>query len=259
MHKSAILSLLLLFLSGQCGVIVEAQGYRNQSSVVDRRLSEAETYFQQNDFQMGANRIVEACNILKSSPQSSPGMNYVQIAASKADFIDAKLNASLQRNDYDNSRVLIGAEQNLLTSLTNWDPQNPRWHFQKAKLYQAESKIPMTGNGAMLAQRLGVPLNLHNEVNMQPLQNSIQECEQVLRMGDPTFRDSAMKLKTACETEMQRRTGNMNKVHSDWVRKQRKGLPPPGMQNNSAPPREQYCPKCGGGHDGFVCPYTHGG
>lgn len=247
--------ILLLFCMAFCLPLgVNAQGYRGQSAIAERRLNEAENFFQQNDYQMGANRIVEACHMLRSA-----GGNYVQIASGKVDLIDSKLTASLQRNDFDNARSLLAAEQTLLTPLSNWEPQNPKWHYQKAKLYQAESKIPMTGNGAILAQRLGVPMNLHNEVNMQPLRNSIQECEQVLRMGDAAYSDAAMKLKTACESEIQRRTGNMNKVHSNWARRQPKGVPPPSMYNNAPAPREHYCSKCGGGHDSFICPNTHGG
>lgn len=233
---------------------VEAQaGMNRQSALAERRLAEADSFFQQNDFQMGANRIVEACYLLRSSPGA------IQVAAAKVDFIDAKLSACLQKNDFDNAKTLLGAEQTILTPLTNWEPQNPRWHYQKAKLYQAESRIPMTGNGAILAQRLGVPLNLHNEVNMQPLRNSIQECEQVMQMGDPGLRDAALKLKAACESEIQRRTGNMNKVHADYYRRLKKGVPPPGMYNNTAPPSEHYCSKCGGGHESWICPNTHGG
>lgn len=237
-----------------CHMVVEAQpAMDRQSALAEKRLTEADSFFQHNDFQMGANRIVEACYLLRSSPGA------IQVAASKVDFIDAKLSACLQKNDFDNAKTLLGAEQTILTPLTNWEPQNPRWHYQKAKLYQAESRIPMTGNGAILAQRLGVPMNLHNEVNMQPLRNSIQECEQVMQMGDPGLREAALKLKAACETEMQRRTGNMNKVHSDYYRKLKKGVPPPGMYNNTPPPTEHYCSKCGGGHESWICPNTHGG
>lgn len=227
-----------------------------QSAMAERRLAEAESFFQQNDYQMGANRVVEACHLLRSSRGANSS---VQVATSKVDFIDAKLTASLQRNDFDTARTLLGAEQTILTPLTNWEPQNPRWHYQKAKLFQAESRIPMTGNGAILAQRLGVPMNLHNEVNMQPLRNSIQECEQVMRMGDPSLSEAALKLKAACESEIQRRTGNMNKVHADYYRKLKKGVPPPGMYNNTPPPTEHYCSKCGGGHESWICPNTHGG
>lgn len=259
MRKANNICLLLLITLGQGAPDSAAQGYmNNQGAVAERRLNEAESYFAQNDYQMGANRIVESCYVMKSSPQS--GGNYIQVAASKVDFIDAKLNASLQRKDYDSAKTLLGAEQTLLTPLSNWEPQNPKWHYQKAKLFQIQSQIPMTGNGALLAKSLGVPYNLHNEMDMQPLRNSIQECETVLRMGDPSYRDSAQKLKTACETEIQRRTGNINKVNADWYRRQPRGIAPPGYYSDPPPkPAEHYCGKCGGSHTDWVCPFTHGG
>lgn len=239
---------------------VYAQPNMRQAALIERRLCEADTYYQQNDFEMGTNRIVEACNLLKQAPQSLPGQNYVQIALNKVDFIDAKLNQCLQRNDSETARKLLSAEQHLLTSLSNWDPQNPKWHYQKAKLFHAESRIPMAGVGMAMANRLGVPNNLHNEVNMQPLQNSIQECERVISSSDPTYRDAAMKLKSACQSEIQVRTGKLNKLHADYYRKLPKGVPPPGLRNtDSPPPAEHYCSKCGGGHESWICPFTHGG
>lgn len=235
-----------------------AQSYSHQGAIIERRLNEAESFFQQNDFEMGANRIVEACTMLRSGSQTTSGKTYVQIASSKCEFLDAKLNASMQKSDYDSARKLMGAEQHLLSSLANWEPQNPSWHYQKAKLFQMESRIPMTGAAAVLASRLRVPGNLHNEVNMQPLQSSIQECDAVLGLSDSSYRAAATRLKTDCQNEIQRRTGNINRFQQDYYRKLPKGPAVPSIQNGVSP-SEHYCSKCGGGHESWICPNTHGG
>src|SRR5579883_1163633 len=178
----------------------------NMRQTIERRLSEADSYFQQNDFLMGANRTREACTMLKSAPQSMPEANYVQIASSKAALIDDQLRATLDRKDYEGAKNLAGAEGILLSSLSNWEPQNPKWRYQKAVLAQIKSRLPMTGIGAAMASNLGIKNNLHNELDMRPLQEAIQECDRVLAMGDPSYRDKAAKLKDACQAEMQRRT-----------------------------------------------------
>ncbi|MBX9573472.1 MAG: hypothetical protein K2X77_31515 [Candidatus Obscuribacterales bacterium] len=246
----------LLFLQNTNTALAQANG---QSRLIERRLTEADSFFQQNDFEMGANRVVEACSMLRSSPQSMPGNNYVQIASSKAAFIDGKLNASLQNRDFETAKKLVTAEQNLLTSLSNWQPQNAGWHYQKAKLYHIESGLPMTGVGAAMAKRLGVPNNLHNQVNMQPLQYSIQECEQALNSPDQSFRNAANKLKSTCESEIQRRTGNLQRFSADYNRRLPKGQAQPTVYDPNSQQTEHYCSKCGGGHSSWICPNTHGG
>lgn len=258
MLQRMIPAMLCLLTLWQIVIPAVAQPYMRQT--IERRLSEASSFFQQNDFEMGANRIREACSLLKSAPQSMPEANYVQIASSKADVIDSKLSAVMDKRDYDLAQKLVTAQDILLTSLSNWEPQNPRWHYQKAVLYHIDSMIPMTGAGAAMAMRLGIQNNLQNEVDMRPLQNSIQECEMVLRLADRPYRDRAAKLKSACQAEIQRRTDKLNAAHQQYYRKLPKGMPPPGMNSsNDTPPAEHYCSKCGGAHSSWICPFTHGG
>lgn len=253
-HLLRVLFALLLLLLDS-GV---ASAQSRTDALVERRLIEAETYFQQNDYEMGANRIVEACTLMRSTRQ--PGANFVQIASSKADLIDTKLQASLQKKDYANASKLIEAEKRLLNSLSNWEPQNPKWHYQIAVLYKTESSLPSTGMTEVLAKRLGINSKIPNQFNFQPLQNAIMECDRVLGMADSSFNAAANQLKTACLNEIQNRNGTMKQLNADFYRHQPKGIPPPGMyQHNATPATEHYCSKCGGSHSSWVCPFTHGG
>ncbi len=247
-----------LFTLWQAANPAVAQPYVRQT--IERRLSEANTYFQQNDFQMSANRIREACSLLKSAPQSMPEANYVRIASSQVKLIDGKLAAVLDKHDYDSAKNIATAEDILLTSLSNWEPQNPRWHYKKAVLSYMISRMPMTGAGAAMASRLGIQNNLHNELDMRPLRDSIQQCDRVLALADQSYRDNATNLKNACQAEIQRRTSKINAFNAEYYRKLPKGMPPPGMfAPVYTPPPVHYCPKCGGSHSGWVCPFTHGG
>lgn len=237
---------------------VFAQAYMKQT--IERRLNEANSYFQQNDYEMGANRIREACSLMQSAPQAMPQANYIQVAASKVEFMEGKLAAAMDKRDYDAAKQIAAAEDILLTSLTNWDARNPRWHYQRAVLFQMSSGIPMTGAGAAMASRLGIQNNMHNEINMQPLHNAVQECDAVLGQPDQSYRDKASKLKAACQTEIQRRTNKMNAFSKEYYRKLPKGMPQPGVSGASdTSPAEHYCSKCGGGHSSWICPFTHGG
>lgn len=236
----------------------EASAQSRTDAMAERRLLEAETFFQQNDYEMGASRIVEACTLMRSSQQT--GSNFIQIASSKADLIDTKLKASLAKKDYSSCSKLIEAEKRLLSSLSNWDPQNPKWHYQIAVLYKTESSLPATGMTAALANRLGINSSIPNQFNFQPLQNSIMECDRVLGMANSSYNTAANQLKTSCLNEIQKRNGTMKQLNADFYRHQPKGIPPPGMYpHNDTPATEHYCSKCGGSHSSWVCPFTHGG
>ncbi len=244
---------------GQLAVpaLATPQAYMRQN--IERRLNEANTYFAQNDFEMGASRIREVCSLLKSAPQCMPELNYLKLAAEKALFIDGKLRAALDKHNYDSARVLVRAEDNLLTSLSDWEPQNPRWHYEKAVLFHINSALPMTGAGAAIASRMGIQNNLHNELDMRPLQDAINECDRALGLSDQSYREKATKLKNACNAEIQRRNSKINAFHQEYYRKLPKGMPPPGMSSSAPSSTEHYCSKCGGGHESWICPFTHGG
>jgi hypothetical protein len=219
---------------------------------VQQRLNEAETYFQRNDYEMGANRIREVGYLLQSSPQGMSDLNPVAIASAKAKFLDDKLGVAWSKKDFDQAKSLITAEQALLTCLSNWQPQNPKWHYQNALLYKVASEVPLTGIGGQMAAHLGIQNNLHNEMDMRPLQNSIRECDRVLAMADSTYRQQATLLKNACESEIQQRSNKIQAFNVEYYRKLPKGMPPPGSDKEQF---EMRCGVCGMiGHDTFTCP-----
>lgn len=249
-----LLAILALLQNTQPAALAQSR----TDAMAERRLSEADAYFQQNDYEMGSSRVIEACSLMRSSRQA--GNNYLQIAGARLELIDSKLKASLQKNDFPSASKLINAERTLLTSLSNWDPQNPKWHYQIAVLYKTESTMPATGMTAVLANRMGINSSLPNQFNFQPLQNSIMECDRVLGMADSSYHGAANQLKTSCLNEMQKRNGTMKQLNADYQRHQPKGMPPPGMYNHdNTQQAEHYCSKCGGAHSSWVCPFTHGG
>ncbi len=227
-----------------------AQPYVRQT--VQQRLNEAETYFQRNDYEMGANRIREVGYLLQSSPQVMSEINPIAIASTKAKFLDEKLAVAWNRKDFEQAKSLISAEQTLLTCLANWQPQNPQWRYQNALLYKVAAEIPLTGIGAQMAAHLGIQNNLHNEMDMRPLQSSIRECDRVLGMADPTYRQQATQLKNSCLMEMQRRNGKIQAFNEEYYRKLPKGIPPPSSGTD-----EIVCGVCGQkGHDTGVSPFA---
>jgi len=237
----------------------QAQDYMRQN--LDQKMRAADAAFQRNDYETGANIIREVCYSLKSSQQADA--NPVQIASSKVDLIDSKLQSAIASNDSESARRLIKAEETLLNPLSSFDPQNSRWHYQKALLLEISSGLtaPASGIEAQMAAHLGIQANLPRQLDMQPLRSAMQECDRALAMPDQSYRQQAMDLKAKCQSEMQRRTANINNMNGEYQRKLPKGIPPANLQNSSQfrPAPQSYCPKCGGFHAGGPCPFTHGG
>lgn len=254
-----VILLFLSFAALQFSNQAIAQDFMRQN--IEQRLAEANALFQRNEFEAGASRIREACYTLKSSPQSMPEANPSAIAAMNVEFLNGKLSNAISTNDYSTSKKIVTAEQTLLTALIGWEPQNPKWHYQKALLLESSSQMPATGLEATMASHLGIQANLPGQLDMHPLQNAIQECDRAISMSsDQSYRELAMQLKQKCESEIQRRTTNINAINADYYRKLPKGIPPPGMYNNTpSRPIQSYCPKCGMTHGPGPCPYTHGG
>jgi hypothetical protein len=238
-----------------------ASGPVHAQDYLEQKMRAADAAFQRNDFEGGANLIRELCYSLKSSPTAAA--NPVQIASGKVDLIDGKLQTAIANNDSESARRLIKAEETLLNPLSSFDPQNSRWHYQKALLMQMSAGLtaPSGGLEAQMAAHLGIQANLPRQLDMQPLRNAIQECDRVLSMPDQSYRQQALELKAKCQSEMQRRTSNINNMNAEYQRKLPRGIPPANLQNGSPyrPAMQSYCPKCGGFHASGICPNTHGG
>lgn len=200
---------------------------------IQQRLNEASNYFSQNDFLMGANRVNEACSMLRSSPAAMPESNYIEIASKAADDLDAKLRAARARNDKDSVTKIASGLEPLVNSLSSWDAQNPRWHYLHGVVYQTLYFTKQNGF-------------------INDLQSAIREFDASLAIqGGGSFRAGAMEGKSTCQKELQK----IQSAIAAPVR--RPAAHGAGASSRSSGGGPWYCYSCGREKSGqnFRCPY----
>ena len=116
-----ILSLLIVCLA----VVLPVYAQNPIGDTVNKRIEQGKNFFAQGDFEMGASRIAEACEILKSSPDAMPEITSIELAGGTVDALHSRL-----KRDTGLAAIKIAAaEQKLLNKLVFWDSQNARWHY----------------------------------------------------------------------------------------------------------------------------------
>lgn len=188
---------------------------------IQQRLNEASTYFSQNDFLMGANRINEACSLLKSSPLSMPDASYIAIASKTVDDLDGKIQNAKSSGDNALVTKLVGALEPLATSLSNWDPQNPRWHYERGLVLKTQAGL----------QQYQSPVTL---------QSAIREFDAALALqGGGSVRASAQEMKSNCQKELQKIQAAIN------APSRYRGRSPAGGSSRSSDGGPWFCHSCG--------------
>jgi tetratricopeptide (TPR) repeat protein len=195
------------------------QAIRNR---IQQRLNEASTYFNHGDYYMGVARINEACSILKTAPGAMPDSNYIQIATKTVDDLDAKIKDAKAQGNTDATNKIVSALQQLVTSLTNWEPQNPRWHYERGMVLKTMSA-------------------LRNDQYQGDLSSAIQEFDAALAIsGGGPYRASAQEMRNACQQTLQKRQSEIANFRRKIVRP--KGT---GRSSGGGSGQVYFCGRCG--------------
>lgn len=209
------IALSIVFLCVQSSEAIDRTAER-----IQQRLNEASSYFTQDDYFMGVARIKEACSLLKSSPNSMPE-SYVSIAARKFDEVNQKIIDATARRDVKSATSKITALQSLVTALSNWEPQNSRWHYEQGVLFEKLSAL----------QSYQYPADLLS---------AIKEFDAALAMStNGPYQAKSSKLRAQCQTILDRR----NKEIADLRSRVRVRPSRPTNQNSNS--NLWFCHNCG--------------
>jgi hypothetical protein len=109
------------------------------SAHILKLLNDATTSFNQNNYFQAVSQVNTACGMLRANPAASPQDNYIDIAAQCMDGVNKGIQKAQSQGDVPNATRRIYALQPLVQNLIDWDPTNPRWHYEKGMLWRTLS------------------------------------------------------------------------------------------------------------------------
>ncbi len=131
--------LLVLCLALSCFPSSMAQGPQLKQRV-EQCLAESQQYFGTRKYDAGASRVVEAANIVKSTPQYFPQYSAVSLVSTAVDFLTNESAAAKSNGNEEASTRALSAETGLLRTLRMWEPQNSKWAQMSATAQRASSE-----------------------------------------------------------------------------------------------------------------------
>jgi hypothetical protein len=124
---------------------------------VNQLLDRAAASFKQNNFFQGVSQMREACVLLKQDPAAGD-ISYIDVAAECIKGVEQGIQNMHVSNDLTGMAAVssrVSALQPLLQSCIEWEPANPRWHYESGRLYRLESAALGDRYPTMLRQAIG--------------------------------------------------------------------------------------------------------
>lgn len=215
-------------------------GFAQGDPIADRimqRISESQNYFKQGDYQMGANRVNEACSMLRGRPNAIPGTTSENLATDALQFLEKKANAAKAAGDLRQRGRIIIAEQPILHALVSQDRQNARWHFML---------------GTTFIEQAGGP-SINTAGDRASLQMAIREFDQAISCpGGEQYSAQANQMKADCMKEMQRRVAKGREIMNRGVREMMKYR---GPVDSGGEKTSSWCSTCRHYHGPGECNY----
>lgn len=131
------------------GLPLMAQGSQLKQRV-EQCLAESQQYFGTRKYDAGADRVLEAANIVKSKPRDFPQYSAVSLVSTAVDFLHNESSVARSNGDEDSSTRALSAETGLLRTLRMWEPQNSQWSRMSAAAQRGSSE-ESTGHSTMPA------------------------------------------------------------------------------------------------------------
>ncbi|MFN8611490.1 MAG: hypothetical protein U0931_28345 [Vulcanimicrobiota bacterium] len=204
-------------------VWAQEQGWARRE--IDRDLSEASRSFAAGDYAGGVRQVQQACEILRRNPEARPETNQVKLGATIAEAVNQDLSRSVENRNLALGMNQAFALRPLLDDLRRWDPANPRWDYQEARMWDSMSRLRGDSIGTFL-------------------QSAVQCADRGLGLnqgGD--CRGGLLRIQARCTPLLQK-----------WLRAARRNERP---ANGSPNIQTVYCSLCGGSHPvNFSCPYA---
>ncbi|MBX9572060.1 MAG: hypothetical protein K2X77_24420 [Candidatus Obscuribacterales bacterium] len=207
-------------------------------SRVAQRWQESQQFLSRGDYSMAANRMSEASSLLRSAPNAMPGQTPVSLLRKGLDDFAVLMKAQ-QNNKAQYNKILI-AQEPIINALCMYEPQNPRWFFQRAMVF-------VTRAGGSSAS--GTAGDRHYIVQ------AIRDLDKTLSCpSNAEYVVPAQKLKAMCQTELDRRKALGTEIQRRGARQFAKiyGMPGGSSQNDFGP---TLCTICGQSHRSGECTY----
>ena len=229
------ISILLLLASLTLGQSVFAQGNPIQARA-QQRMRESQEFLNRGDYNMAANRIAEASSMMRGTPDGT-GQGPVDVLKKGINDFEVHMRAQKANKPVYN-RILI-AQEPMLNSLVMYDPQNPRWYFQRAMVFITRAGGPSAS---------GTAGDRHYFVQ------AIGDLDKTLSCpGNAEFVGPANQLKASCQKELSHRREVGAEIRRRGARQFARIYGMPGGNSGDSGP--SLCTVCGHSHRSGECTY----
>ena len=136
------LSLLLILVIGISLVCLPSHATNANTARVQQLLDQSTASFKQNNYMLGVSQVRQACTLLKQDPAANDGTcTYTDLAAQCINGVKQSIENMHPSNDFAGMAAVTArgsAIQPLLQACMQWEPTNPRWHYESGMIYRLE-------------------------------------------------------------------------------------------------------------------------
>jgi len=217
-------------------ILVSQRAYADDANTprIRQLLDSAGASFRANNFFQGVSQMRQACIQLKQDPAAGSDITYIGIAVDCINGVDQGIQNMHVSNDFSGMAAVssrVSALQPLLQSCMEWEPTNPRWHYESGRVYRLESAALADKYPTMLQQAIG---EFNRAISMP---------------AGGEYREKAQKELAEC-------TAIVNQRHNEMAEWQR--AHPPEASHGHTGWSYVYCSNCGTRHIlGQACYVCH--
>jgi len=187
------LRLLLMLLTVVSLASVPSHADDANTPQVIRDLDQSAASFKQGNYMMGVMQETQACELLKRDPAAGD-MSYADLAEQCIQSIEQNIQNLHVSHDFAGATAVasrVYALQPLFQRLENWEPTNPRWHYEAGVVHRMAATA--TGNS-----------------NPEELRNAIAEFHRVVAMGGGEYSAKAESQLAECSRLFDKRASEID-------------------------------------------------